>query len=89
MYLTDCGQPTEEEMANGNFVGDTTHGGTAALLCSTGYEGGGQAYCNDGTWTIPACNAKGKHDNKMQYYPLFQFYFSTCSKSCVKRPLKN
>ena len=63
MYLTDCGQPTEEEKANGNFVGDTTHQGTAALLCNPGYEGGGAADCYDGTWTIPACTAKGKHDN--------------------------
>ena len=58
MYLTDCGPPSEEETTNGNFVQKF-----ATFLCKNGYKGGGEAHCNDGTWTIPPCTAKGKHDN--------------------------
>ena len=58
MYLTDCEQPTEEETANGYFIQEF-----AFLLCKNGYEGGGEAECNDGTLTIPKCTAIGKHDN--------------------------
>ena len=54
MYLTDCGQPTEEETANGYFIQEF-----AFLLCKNGYEGGGEADCIDGTWAILPCTAKG------------------------------
>ena len=54
----DCLTPT---ISNGNLVGDLTEGGTAAVLCATGYLGGGAATCAGGAWTVlPTCTARGK-----------------------------
>lgn len=58
--ISDCISPT---VTNGNFVGDTAEGGTAAVLCKAGYEGGGQATCAGAAWTVlPTCTAKGEFD---------------------------